>query len=74
MDLLKELFLINKAEALSEGKKSGVINVDVLKPRNKHVNDILRSKKGGRHHDRKSDFKRAKQKSDAHERGVEEFI
>lgn len=110
MDLLRELFEINKAtalleakkrkkekretgvpalgmvpvtsfvgnmvmsgdgEAMSEGKKSAKIVVDVPKPRGKHVNDVLRSKKGGRHHDHKSDFNRAKQKR---ERGVEEFI
>lgn len=59
-------------EAMSEGKKSAKIVVDVPKPRGKHVNDVLRSKRGGRHHDAKSDYNRAKTK--AREHGVEEFL
>jgi hypothetical protein len=35
-------------DTMSEGKKSMTVKVDVQKPRGKHVNDILRSRKGGR--------------------------
>lgn len=33
-----------------------------MKPRAKHVNDVLRSKKGGAHYSPKTDFKRSKEK------------
>lgn len=46
MELLKELFRISTQ--LDEKKKE-TITVPTLKPRAKHLNDILRSKKGGRH-------------------------
>jgi hypothetical protein len=46
MKLLKELF---ELASLSEGKKKSMkITIDTPKPRGKHVNDVLRSKKGGR--------------------------
>lgn len=46
MELLKELFDISAR--LDEAKKDTLV-VPALKPRAKHVNAILRSKKGGRH-------------------------
>lgn len=48
------------------------ITIEVPKPRAKRVNDILRSKRGGRHYDQKSDYNRAK--NNQRERTVEEFI
>jgi hypothetical protein len=46
MKLLKELFDIGAT--LEESKKDRTIVVQAVKPRGKHVNDVLRSKKGGR--------------------------
>lgn len=37
-------------------------DMELPKPRNKQVNDVLRSKKGGRHFDAKVDYKRSKEK------------
>lgn len=41
------------------------LKVMMPKARNKQVNDVLKSKKGGRHYDAKKDFVRAKEKSNA---------
>lgn len=59
MDLLRELFV------LTEGKKDDKIVVPSTKPRAKAVNDTLRSKKGARHYNAKTDYVRAKEKSKA---------
>lgn len=37
-----------EGDAMSEGKKNMTVKVDVPKPRGKQVNDVLRSRKGGR--------------------------
>lgn len=48
-------------DTMREGKE--VIKIDVPKPRNKQLNDTLKNRKGGRHHDSRSDYVRAKEKS-----------
>lgn len=57
MNLLKEL--------LAESKQDK-IKLDPLKPRNKRGNDVLRSKKSGRHYNAKTDYVRAKEKEKKH--------
>lgn len=44
-------------------KNDNIIKLEPLKPRNKHLNDVLRSRKGGVHYDEKSDYNRAKEKA-----------
>lgn len=48
-------------DPVEEGKES--IKVDVPKARNKRLNDVLSTRKGGRHYDAKKDYVRAKEKS-----------
>jgi hypothetical protein len=62
MKLLKEMLdAIDYAKQLTESKDD-TVDAKLPKPRNKHVNDVLKSKKGGRHYDPKSDYKRSKEK------------
>ncbi len=58
--------LSGDGETMSEGKKQD----KAPKPRDKRTNDILRSKKGGPHFDKKKDFKRSLER----ERTREEFM
>jgi hypothetical protein len=58
MELLRELF-----EIMNEGKKKDKITLDPLKPRNKHLNDVLRARKSGAHYDARNDYNRAKEKN-----------
>ena len=46
---------------VNEAKKEN----PTIKPRNKHLNDILMSKKGGKHYSEKTDYKRAAEKQKA---------
>lgn len=58
MKLLRELLDLSEHIAETENK----IKVELPKPRNKQGNDILRSKRGGRHFDKRKDYDRAKEK------------
>lgn len=61
MELLKELLHIGDA-VLSEANKPTSVKVPALAPRNKQLNDVLRTRKGGKHYDARSDYVRAKEK------------
>ena len=47
---------------LSESDKLAPIKLGALPVRNKALNDALKSKRGGKHHDARADYVRAKEK------------
>lgn len=55
MKVLRELLDLSEAD---ENK----MKIDQPKPRGKQVNDVLRTRKGGRHFDKRKDYDRAKEK------------
>lgn len=55
MKLLKELPELTEAD--------DTVKLDPIKPRDKKGHDILRSKKGGRHYNARTDYVRSKEKS-----------
>lgn len=59
------MVMSGNGEAMSEAKKSATIVVKAPAPRNKQLNDVLSTRKGGRHYDPKSDYVRAKEKHKA---------
>jgi hypothetical protein len=59
MKLIKELLDIAAQHELNE---SDTIKLDLIKPRNKRGEEILRSKRSVRHYNARKDYVRAKEK------------